>query len=423
MKEINLFPGYLIKKLRKLYSVSGKQLSEALYISQSTLSKIENYSQAATSELFIKTIIFFQGIDNTIIFDPALNLKQELDSAARNIISSFIDYSFYSNPYQYDWFFEKFRNIYSWDYCNLAILEKFYLAINSRLEVSDELLQEIHSYILDDSYLFLYYETLFILMIQTRDHCSAEEYLQKASSLAAKIDIPGLKGVMEYHAVTISIRLRKPGKALALFDSAFIDLQKAGAFKRLTFLESYKGIIYETMQLYPEAEAIFMNLKNKIVQLQIPFFERAIHENLSWLYLKWGKYDLCLQAGKTARKMNSRYPDVGIAMVYAAMKSGKYEESENLLVSEILMCRKLKTDQSAFVLQILLLIKNIYENKEQQIEHTLKTIFSQIDLFKNVEAELVIYPLLIEFYRNKQNADLDHYYSDCYVKYLSQGFN
>lgn len=92
MKEINMLPGYLIKKLRKLYFVSGKQLSEALYISQSTLSKIENYSQAATSELFIKTINFFQGIDNTIIFDPALNLKQEIDSAAKNIIASFIDY-------------------------------------------------------------------------------------------------------------------------------------------------------------------------------------------------------------------------------------------------------------------------------------------------------------------------------------------
>lgn len=56
MEHPNLILGYMIKKLRKLYSISGKKFSEELYISQSTLSKIENYSQIPNSNLFMEAI-------------------------------------------------------------------------------------------------------------------------------------------------------------------------------------------------------------------------------------------------------------------------------------------------------------------------------------------------------------------------------
>ncbi|MEY8381258.1 helix-turn-helix domain-containing protein [Ileibacterium valens] len=75
MEEKNKVLGYLLRMIRKQYSISSKQLSSELFISQSTLSKIENQSQIAPIELFKDAFSILQEDNSEILFDLSFDLQ------------------------------------------------------------------------------------------------------------------------------------------------------------------------------------------------------------------------------------------------------------------------------------------------------------------------------------------------------------
>ncbi|WP_304683643.1 hypothetical protein [Ileibacterium valens] len=85
MEEKNKVLGYLLRMIRKQYSISSKQQSSELFISQSTLSKIENQSQIALIELFKDAFSILQEDNSEILFDLSFDLQSVMSPTFKTL--------------------------------------------------------------------------------------------------------------------------------------------------------------------------------------------------------------------------------------------------------------------------------------------------------------------------------------------------
>lgn len=273
--------------------------------------------------------------------------------------------------------------------------------------------------IVSSAFMFLAYDLLGLAQVYcTRKPNKAIEYFQMSEAYIKGDNRYRLSAINKYHVILAVMADMDHISALSLFDSCFIALQKVGAYRRMAYMEIYKGVCFQNLGLFNQAENIYKNIEAKIPQVDIPDIKKCINENLMWLYLKDERYQESQECVELARTYGSVFPDLSLASAWSSYNLDSPSKCKEIIKHEIGLLSE--TQRSEFVKSVLLLMISALERESTALEKQYRKIEESLPRFQNVEADYIVYSIMGDYYTKNEDYQSAFAFEKKKVEYLLQ---
>ncbi|EOS60729.1 hypothetical protein C815_01189 [Firmicutes bacterium M10-2] len=163
----------------------------------------------------------------------------------------------------------------------------------------------------------------------------------------------------------------------------------------LLYAKLNKGSIYIKLGLYPLAEEIYKNLEHSQTQVEERDVLPLVFANYSWCSLLQGKYKEAIEKARKAKRLGSRFPDIYITFAYGYYKLGDIQSAEHAITH--FRHSFSSKPRVSFINSFFTVLERVMEDKivpDYLIEH----LFKKLPDFQDVDLEMVLYPLLSDYY-------------------------
>lgn len=417
MNEYAKFYRLYTQHLRKYYGFSQQDLARSIKISNSSLSKIEVGKQEMDEKTFKKVISFFEKIDDEFHFDFDPLRVDEIEEWIQKGVNAFVMMTYDAFAFEMKEILEDPKYLCSFAYFHRQILEYLYdnfKDIDCMEEVKD--LIDI-GYFEDDYHLAVLYD-LYGVAVYSMDKKVLDwqrDALNTALGHCYKVGSEGLHGLILYHLIMNQKISGNTIFSLEHFDECEHYLQKAGAYRRLIYLELNKVNIYAELHLYPLAEKIFEMLKNTQSQIDEKSINSKIYGSYSWCALIQRKYEEAVEKAHKAIKLGSHFPDLYITIAYGNYKLGNIDTAKQTISR---FRNQFHSDSRAdFINLFFSLLEKVLENKRIP-DYLIERMLKKLPNYRDVDLEMILYPFLIEYYQSNKEWKNASLIQDQYIDYL-----
>lgn len=391
--------------MRKQIGLSSAELAHSIQISPTSLCRIENCQRPCNQSIFESALSIFSQYIPGFHFNFSEEVKDLASQQLKIWLVKYLDYSFSEDLEELERFINnpEYRN--STAFFEVKLLECFLEFFKTNRQKGILLFQNdlplLESY-LSNEFLFLAYD-----LMGTSHHFNLREseeaigYFRKAASFIQETNGSGFTALAQYHIIVSLLAEMDHISVLPLFDACIVSLQKVGAFRRMAFLETYRGICFQNLSLFFEAEEIFKNVETKIPQVNAPYLRQTVNENLMWLYLKQERYVESRKCIEQARIYHSTFPDLSLAAVWDSYNLDDSQKCLEVIAQELSLLQN--TSRSNFVRSVLDLIALAVHGNEFALRKQFEKVKEALPQYKNVEADFIIYSVMSDYYY--QRAD------------------
>lgn len=396
MFEKTVFFKKYIQHLRKYYEIPQQDLAKMIGINNSSLSKIEAGKQEMDEKTFRNIIKYFEKLDPEFTFLFDISLVEETERLIKQYIQSFIMMTYRPKIYELEVFLNKKKYWNSFAFFHMELLQ----ALHDNFKNIDctefvKSLIDIH-YFSDDFHLAVLYDLYAVSAYSMEKQILKQQIdaLKKALGYCQSADAIGLKGLILYHLI-LKQKTSNDMLALQYFEECEYNLQKIGAYRRLLYSKLNKGNIYTTLGLYTLAEEIYKMLEKSQSQIDEKIIIPKIYECSSWCSLLQEKYEEAIEKARKAERLGSRFPDIYITFAYGYYKLGDIQSARQ----SITRFRNAFSSEPrvSFINSFFTILERIMDDKNVP-DYLIERLFKKLPDFRDVELEMVLYPLLSDYY-------------------------
>ena len=396
MKINTAFYPLYTQYLRQYYEISQKDLAKNTGISNSSLSKIEAGKQEMDDATFKKAISFFENLDPDFHFSFDLSLVDHADAFVFKCIQSLIFVTYPSSMYEIENFIDHSQYRDSFAFFHYLVVQNIYECIQEKdcMESTQYLIDS--NFFVDPRYYALLYDIngasgslkndqMFMRQIQS---------FQKALGFCHGANCDGLRGLILYHLILIYKQYKCLG-AFQYLEECEHSLEKAGAYRRLLYAKLNKGNFYIKLGLYTLAQEIYRNLEHSQSQIDEKEIISRICASSSWCSLLQGKYEEAIEKARKAERLGSRFPDIYITFAYGYYKLGDIQSARQSITR---FRHSFSSDPRVnFINSFFTILERIMDDKNVP-DYLIERLFKKLPDFRDVELEMVLYPLLSDYY-------------------------
>lgn len=400
MKNFNnvLFYRLYIIHLRQYYELSQQELSKKIGISNTSLSKIEAGKQLMDDTTFKKAISFFENLDPDFHFSFDFSLVDYADAFILKCIQALIFVTYESSLHELEDFLDHSKCRDSFAFFHYLVVQNIYECIQEKdcMESTQYLIDS--NFFVDPRYYALLHDINGASGSLKNDQMFQKQIqsFQKALSFCHGANCDGLRGLILYHLILIHKRYKCLG-AFQYLEECEHSLEKVGAYRRLLYAKLNKASIYTELGLYPLAEEIYKNLEPSQTQVDERDVLPLVYANYSWCSLVQGKYEDAVKKAKKAEKLGSRFPDIYITF---AVGYYKLDDIDSAKQSIIRFRNSFSSDPRVNFINLFLTLLERLMDKKKAPDYLIEQILKKLSDFRDVDLEMVLYPLLTEYYRS-----------------------
>ncbi len=396
----NTFCQYYIKWLRDFFYIGQSEIADALYMSVSTYSKMEQGKKTIRDEDFEAVVRFYEGRkeDYSFCFDE--EKKEKANALIRQCIVSFVYRNQKEMLPELENYLSDSTNLHSFAFFETKLLEMIYeyftdLSFQERLPFLLE-----HMDLFNQTSQSMIYDLYGLSKLRTYDE-TAIECFQTAKSLSVLLNIPGWLGLIDYHLIITYLRFMKPEKAFPLFEECGREFQNAGAHRRLLNLRFNQAQCFLKLGLFEESDAIHLNLIETYNQVDTERFVAMIYVNFSWSKLLQKQYNEAIQFAKKAIQLNYNFSDLYITLAYSNYQLGQPEDALDAIAAFRRQNRK--DPRSKMVLKFLEVLENFLLGRKKTFERLASQLLLQLEKWRDLEVDLFVYQMLIDHYTGMED--------------------
>ncbi len=396
MKTNTIFYRLYTQHLRKYYEISQQDLAKNLEINNSSLSKIEAGKQEMDEKTFRKGIKYFETIDSEFHFSFDLSLIEDADAFVFKCLQALIFVTYESSMYKIKDFLNCSKYKDSFAFFHYLVVQNIYDSINGEDCIKSTQYLIDSNFFVDPRYYALLYDLngasvspknnqVFMRQIQS---------FQKALGFCHGANCDGLRGLILYHLILI-YKQYKCLDAFQYLEECEHSLEKAGAYRRLLYAKLNKGNIYIKLGLYPLAQEIYRNLEHSQSQIDEKEIISRICASSSWCFLLQGKYEEAIEKARKAERLGSRFPDIYITFAYGYYKLGDLQSARQ----SITRFRNAFSSEPRvnFINSFFTILERIMDDKNVP-DYLIERLLKKLPDFRDVDLEMVLYPLLSDYY-------------------------
>ncbi|WP_290140434.1 tetratricopeptide repeat protein [uncultured Dubosiella sp.] len=396
----NTFYPHYIKWLRDFFYIGQSEIADALYMSVSTYSKMEQGKKTIQDEDFSAIIRFYEGKkeDYSFCFDE--EKKEKANALIRQCIVSFVYRSQKEMLPELENYLSDSANLHSFAFFETKLLEMIYEYF------ADLSFQERLPFLLEHLDLFnttaqsMIYDLYGLSKLRTYDE-TAIECFQTAKSLSVLLNIPGWLGLIDHHLILTYLRFMNPEKAFTFFEECGREFQNAGAHRRLLNLRFNQAHCFAKLGLFDESEQIYINLIQTYNQVDTKRFVAMVYSNYSWSKLVQKNYTEALHLAKKAMDLKTNIEDVYITLAYSNYQLGQPEDALDAIAAFRRQNRK--DPRSKMVLKFLEVLENFLLGRKKTFERLASQLLLQLEKWRDLEVDLFVYQMLIDHYTGMED--------------------
>lgn len=396
MKDKTVFYQIYTQYLRKFYEISQQDLAKSLEISNSSLSKIEAGKQEMDEKTFKKVIEYFENLDPDFHFSFDMAYIAKAEAFIRQYVQAFVMMTYKKNLFELETFLNEPALCHSFAFFYRELLEILYdtfKEIDCKKRVQHLLDLQ---YFTDDYYLALLYDLLGISEITMNVEVLKRQNkaLKTALFYCRGIREDGLHGMILYHFI-LNLKKTNNPEALEYFNECEHTLQKAGAYRRLTHSKLNKGNLFTSLRFYSLAQEAYADLELLLNHNDEDSLILRVYESSSWCALLQGKYEEAIEKARKAERLGSRFPDIYITFAYGYYKLGDIQSARQ----SITRFRHAFSSEPRvnFINSFFTILERIMDDKNVP-DYLIERLLKKLPDFRDVELEMVLYPLLSDYY-------------------------
>lgn len=396
----SLFYRNYLKYLRNEFYIAQSEIADFLYCSISTYSKMEQGKKEISFEDFKTAIRFYEKKKKGYSFCFDKNKKKEAEDLIRKCIIAFIYRSQKEILDELESYLADPSHLHSYAFFETRLLEMIYdyfadLPFQERLPFILE-----HMDLYDHTEQSLIYDLLGLSQLRTYIK-KAETSFQSAKSLSLLLNIPGWTGLIDHHLILTYLRFMKPEKAFPLLEECNREFHDAGAHRRLLNLKFNQAHCFMKLGLFNEADKTYLNLIQTYDQVDTERFVAMVYSNYSWSKLLQKKYAEAIKLAQTAIQLKTNFEDVYITLSYSFYQLGEPEKALSAITD---FRSQERTDPRPKMVMKFLEVLECYLLKDYPaFEHRANQLLPLLPEWKDLEVDLLVYQMLIDYHKAKQN--------------------
>ncbi|EOS61255.1 hypothetical protein C815_00590 [Firmicutes bacterium M10-2] len=396
----SLFYRNYLKYLRNEFYIAQSEIADFLYCSISTYSKMEQGKKEISFKDFETVIHFYEKKNKRYSFCFDKNKKKEAKDLIRKCIIAFVYRSQKEILDELESYLSDPSNLHSYAFFETKLIEMIYdyfadLPFQERLPFMLE-----HMNLYDHTDQSLIYDLHGLSKLRAYDQ-SAIECFQSAKALSVLVNIPGWLGLIDYHLIITYLQSMNPVKAFPLFEECSREFQTAGAHRRILNLRFNQAQCFLKLGLFEEADQIHINLLQTYDQVDTDRFVAIISVNYSWSQFLQKNYANAIKLCQKALALHSQFPDLYITLSYSFYQLDEPEKALSVIAD---FRTQERTDpRSKMVMKFLDVLESYLLEYGPAFEHLANQLLPLLTEWKDLEIDLLIYQMLIDYHKAKQN--------------------
>lgn len=396
----SLFYRNYLKYLRNEFYIAQSEIADFLYCSISTYSKMEQGKKEISFEDFKTVICFYEKKKKGYSFCFDENKKKEAKDLIRKCIIAFVYRSQKEILDELESYLADPANLHSYAFFETRLLEMIYdyfadLPFQERLPFMLE-----HMDLYNHTEQSLIYDLHGLSKLRTYDQ-SAIECFQSAKALSVLVNIPGWLGLIDYHLIITYLQSMNPVKAFPLFEECSREFQTAGAHRRILNLRFNQAQCFLKLGLFEEADQIHINLLQTYDQVDTDRFVAIISVNYSWSQFLQKNYANAIELCQKALALHSQFPDLYITLSYSFYQLSEPEKALSAITD---FRSQERTDpRSKMVMKFLEVLECYLLKDYPAFERLANQLLPLLPEWKDLEVDLLVYQMLIDYHKAKQN--------------------
>lgn len=396
----NTFYQYYIKWIRDFFYIGQSEIADALYMSVSAYSKMEQGKKTIRDEDFSAIIRFYEGKKESYSFCFDEKKKEKANTLIRQCIVSFVYRSQKEMLPELENYLSDSANLHSIAFFETKLLETIYeyfadLSFQERLPFLLE-----HMDLLDPTAQSMIYDLYGLSKLRNHDN-KAIELFQIAKSLSILIHIPGWIGLIDHHLILAYLQAMKPEKAFLLFEECGHEFQIAGAHHRLLNLKFNQAHCYTKLGLFEESNACYENMIQTYHQVADARFLGMVYGNYAWNKLLQKEYRKAIDLTQKAIQLQYTFADLYITLAYSNYQLGQPEDALDAIATFRRQNRK--DPRSKMVLKFLEVLENFLLGRKKTFERLASQLLLQLEKWRDLEVDLFVYQMLIDHYTGMED--------------------
>lgn len=396
----SLFYRNYLKYLRDKFYLAQSEIADFLHCSISTYSKMEQGKKEISFDDFEAVIHFYEKKKKGYSFCFDENKKKESKDLIRKCITAFIYRSQKEMLNELESYLADPSNLHSYAFFETKLIEMIYEYF-SDLPFQEQLpfmLEHMNLY--DHTEQSLIYDLLGLSQLRTYIK-KAEASFQSAKALSLLLNIPGWTGLIDHHLILTYLRFMKPEKAFPLLEECKREFHNAGAHRRFLNLKFNQAHCFMKLGLFNEADQIYLNLIQTYDQVDTERFVAMVYSNYSWSKLLQKKYAEAINLAQTAVQLKTNFEDVYITLSYSLYQLGESEKA--LSVIDDFRAQERTDPRSKMVMKFLEVLESYLLKDKVYFECLANQLLPLLPEWKDLEVDLLVYQMLIDYYKAEQN--------------------
>lgn len=398
--ELRRILGAYLKYQREFDDLSLNYVSESLNINKGYLSEVENGKRNLSYNHYDEIMDFYD-----IKFNFEKNILEEITIKLYEILRNYINANIVSEKEIFkEVFQDKNRYSDSYGFFVFKLIQLFYhirFQIDNTCEI-DELKELIKKYLFlyTEEEKAIFYDILAQYYIIRKKYSKSYDYLIKAREVCPDItNVTALRATILYHITIVLQRLNKPSLAFICCREAMNEFRKEKIYNRLFYLDIYEGNCLSRMQLYLEAEKVYLSVLENTFFLNDARLTCTIYDNLSWNCLKNKKYEDSIFYAKKSIELGNNSDDAYTHIAYSLFKLDKKSECIEFI-------NNLEGDninEFSRMLNNIILYRIL--NEDRKLLYELEQYYDGCKVNGDYEMELLVRNLQLDFYKEKKDFE------------------